>query len=94
LLRWQNPDGCTAIKYILIKYLSRQVNPPEVEAVEDWLNDTKNMNTSHQWLLEWETIIPQFVPDQQLAMTRLLSRIYDNELKGKDSIRNDSQRKL
>ena len=63
------------LKNILFEYLSGRANPLERQLIEDWIQKDENGETFHQWLLEWETRSPQFVPNQDQAMTRLMSRI-------------------
>lgn len=69
------------LKHILFEYLSGRANPLERQLAEDWLKDAENTDTFHQWLYEWETRSPQFIPDQEQAMMRLLSRINNEEPK-------------
>ncbi|MBE9460703.1 FecR family protein [Dyadobacter subterraneus] len=69
-----------SLKHILFEYLSGRANPLERQLAEDWLKNTENTEVFHQWLLEWETRSPQFIPDQEKAMNRLLERInQDNQ---------------
>jgi len=63
------------LKNILFEYLSGRANPLERQLIEDWIQKDENGETFHQWLLEWETRSPQFIPNQDQAMTRLMSRI-------------------
>jgi len=66
------------LKNVLFEYLSGRANPLERQLIEDWIQKDENAETFHQWLLEWETRSPQFIPNQDQAMTRLMGRI-DNE---------------
>ncbi len=50
-----------SLKYILFEYLSGRANPLERQLAEDWLKNTENTETFHQWLLEWEIRSPQFI---------------------------------
>lgn len=68
-----------SLKYILFEYLSGRANPLERQLAEDWLKNTENTETFHQWLLEWEIRSPQFLPDQEMAMSRLFDRINQND---------------
>jgi len=68
------------LKNILFEYLSGRANPLERQLVEDWIQKEENADTFHQWLFEWETRAPQFVPDHDQAMIRLLSRINNETL--------------
>ncbi|MCF0058148.1 FecR family protein [Dyadobacter sp. CY356] len=67
------------LKYIVFEYLSGRANPLERQLAEDWLKKTENSETFHQWLLEWETRSPQFIPDQEKAMSRLFDRINQDD---------------
>lgn len=62
-------------KYTLFEYLAGRANPLERQAVEDWIVRKQNTETFHQWLLEYETKCPQFVPDQDAALENLLHRL-------------------
>jgi ferric-dicitrate binding protein FerR (iron transport regulator) len=64
------------IKNVLFEYLSGRANPLERQLVEDWLKSEENTETFHQWLLEWENRSPQFIPDQEQAMIRLMETGY------------------
>ncbi|WP_254563015.1 FecR family protein [Dyadobacter diqingensis] len=79
------------LKHILFEYLSGRANPLERQLAEDWLKDAENTDTFHQWLYEWETRSPQFIPDQEQAMMRLLSRINNEEPKPEADINEDDQ---
>ena len=63
------------LKNVLFEYLSGRANPLERQLIEDWIHKDENVETFHQWLLEWETRSPQFIPDQDQAMLRLMNRI-------------------
>lgn len=62
-------------KYTLFEYLSGRANPLERQLVEDWIVQQQNAETFHQWLLEYETKCPQFMPDQDTALEGLLRRL-------------------
>ncbi|CAG5005574.1 hypothetical protein DYBT9275_03608 [Dyadobacter sp. CECT 9275] len=64
-------------KHTLFEYLSGRANPLEKRMTEDWLRDPENKELFYQWLMEWETMAPQFVPDQEVAVKNLLERIRD-----------------
>lgn len=68
-----------SFKYILFEYLSGRANPIERQLAEDWLKNTENTEMFHQWVLEWEVRSPQFIPDQEKAMSRLFDRINQND---------------
>ena len=79
------------LKHILFEYLSGRANPLERQLAEDWLKDAENRDTFHQWLFEWETRSPQFVPDQDQAMARLLSRINNEKQEPEEDSNEDNQ---
>lgn len=62
-------------KYTLFEYLAGRANPLERQLVEDWILDKNNTELFSQWLLEYETKCPQFIPDEEAAIQSLLSRI-------------------
>lgn len=62
-------------KYTLFEYLGGRANPLERQLVEDWIAQQQNTETFHQWLLEYETKCPQFMPDQDAALEGLLRRL-------------------
>ncbi|MCF2488155.1 FecR family protein [Dyadobacter sp. CY347] len=62
-------------KYTLFEYLAGRANPLERQLVEDWIRDKDNTETFSQWLMEYETKSPQFVPDQDAAIKSLLHRL-------------------
>ena len=63
------------IKNVVFEYLSGRANPLERQLVEDWLKKEENIDTFHQWLFEWEIRSPQFIPDQEQAMARLMEKV-------------------
>ncbi|MCE7065480.1 FecR family protein [Dyadobacter sp. CY326] len=62
-------------KYTLFEYLAGRANPLERQQVEDWILDKENTELFNQWILEYETKCPQFIPDQDAAIQMLLHRI-------------------
>jgi transmembrane sensor len=77
------------IKNVLFEYLSGRANPLERQLVEDWLKSEENTETFHQWLLEWESRSPQFIPDQEQAMIRLMERVNQKGQEAGESEEND-----
>lgn len=65
-------------KHTLFEYLAGRTNPLERQLVEDWIAQQQNAETFHQWLLEYETKCPQFVPDRDAALDNLLRRLDSN----------------
>lgn len=63
------------LKNVLFEYLSGRANPLERQLIEDWINKDENAETFHQWLLEWEIRSPQYIPDQDPALAKLMHRI-------------------
>lgn len=69
-------------KYALFEYLSGRANPLEKQLIEDWITASENTETFYEWLLEYETQCPQFLPDQETAVKSLFQRIdSDNFIK-------------
>ncbi|MCF0074615.1 FecR domain-containing protein [Dyadobacter sp. CY261] len=65
----------TISKYTFFEYLAGRANPLERQLVEDWIVQKQNADLFHQWLLEYETKCPQFIPDQDTALENLLLRL-------------------
>ncbi|GAB3166532.1 FecR family protein [Telluribacter humicola] len=68
-------------KHILFGYLSGRATPLEKQAVDEWLKQEVNGEQFHHWLLEWELLQPQYVPDSEAAFSALLQRIDEQEEK-------------
>ncbi len=62
-------------KYTLFEYLAGRANPLERQLVEDWIRNQENAEMFSQWLMEYETKSPQFIPDQDAAIKFLLHRL-------------------
>jgi len=62
-------------KYALFEYLSGRANPLEKQLIEDWITANENTETFYEWLLDYETQCPQFIPDQEAAVKSLVQRI-------------------
>jgi len=65
----------TISKYTLFEYLSGRSNPLEKQLVMDWISDSENTEIFYEWLLEYETQFPQFIPDQDKAIQSLLDKV-------------------
>jgi transmembrane sensor len=65
----------TISKYTLFEYLSGRSNPLEKQLVMEWIAKQENSETFYEWLLEYETQFPQFVPDQEKAIQSLLEKV-------------------
>ncbi|WP_229254185.1 hypothetical protein [Dyadobacter sp. NIV53] len=59
-------------KYVLFEYLSGRSNPLERQLAEEWIRREENSDTFYQWVLEYETRSPQFIPNQDNAIELLL----------------------
>lgn len=62
-------------KYTFFEYLSGRSNPLEKQLVMEWISKPENTETFYEWLLQYETLSPQFLPDQEKAIDSLLQRI-------------------
>jgi len=65
-------------KYTLFEYLSGRCNPLEKQLTEEWIKKEENSEVFYEWLLEYETRSPQFIPNHELAIEELLQRIHIN----------------
>jgi transmembrane sensor len=65
----------TLSKHIVFEYLAGRTTPLENNAVEEWLKNPEHAGQFYQWLLEWETQSPQYVPDTDAAFQKLLLRL-------------------
>jgi transmembrane sensor len=77
------------IKNVVFEYLSGRANPLERQLVEDWLKREENTEIFHQWLFEWEIRSPQFIPDQEQAMARLMEKVNQKAQEPEESEEND-----
>ena len=68
----------TISKYALFEYLSGRSNPLEKQLAEEWIRQEENTDLFYQWLLEFETRSPQYVPDQENAVAQLMQRVEAN----------------
>jgi len=62
-------------KYALFEYLAGRANPLERKLTEEWLKNPVNHESFYAWLMEWEARSPQFMPDQDRAISHLLERV-------------------
>jgi transmembrane sensor len=65
-------------KYTIFEYLSGRSNPLEKRFVMEWISRPENTETFYEWLLQYETLSPQFLPDQEKAIESLLQRIHEH----------------
>lgn len=62
-------------KHIIFNYLAGRATPLENQRVDEWLNYAENTEQFHRWLMEWEQLSPQYVPDTDAAFARLTRRL-------------------
>ncbi|TDE14636.1 FecR family protein [Dyadobacter psychrotolerans] len=62
-------------KHIVFSYFSGDSTALQKKLIEDWLTDIRNVEVYFEWLEEWETMQPQFLPDTSLALNRMDERI-------------------
>lgn len=74
-------------KYTLFEYLSGRSNPLEKQLVMDWISEPENSEMFYDWLLEYESQSPQFVPDQERAMESLLEKVHSDEQTETDDLK-------
>ena len=65
-------------KYTLFEYLSGRCNPLERQLAEEWIKREENTEIFYQWLFEYETRSPQYIPEQENAVDELLKRVHAN----------------
>ena len=67
-------------KNILFAFFAGSATSLQKRLVRDWLAQEQNLEQFYQWLEEWETEHPQFIPDAeealQLYLLRMKSRQY------------------
>jgi transmembrane sensor len=64
-------------KNIVFAYFSGCATPLQKKVIEEWLREEANREQFFQWLEEWETEHPQFIPDTERALQRYVSRMND-----------------
>lgn len=67
-------------KNIIFIYLSGRATSMQKKMIEEWLHHEKNQEQFYEWVEEWETEHPQFIPDTKKALDNFLLRISDNDL--------------
>lgn len=75
-------------KYVLFEYLSGRSNPLERQLAEEWIKKEENSDIFYEWVLEYETRSPQFIPDKENAIEFLMQRIHTDidEVSNKNGI--------
>jgi hypothetical protein len=63
---------------MLRKFINRTSSPLENELVNAWLNVGANKDIFYQHMLEWERDNLSFIPEENLALEKLLKRIDSN----------------
>lgn len=76
-------------KYALFEYLSGRANPLERQLTEKWIKREENSEIFYQWLMEYETRSPQFLPDHDYAIDKLLQRLHTNISSSDEENEND-----
>jgi transmembrane sensor len=66
-------------KNIIFSFFSGSATPLQKKLIEQWLQEKKNLEQYYQWLEEWETEHPQFIPDVEKGLQQYLSRIEKGE---------------
>ena len=49
------------------------------EKCNNWLENEKNRNLYYEWLAEWESEFPQYVPDVENKLDEYLSKIQNDK---------------
>lgn len=62
-------------KKIIFSFFSGCATPLQKKLIAKWLQEKKNLEQYYQWLEEWETEHPQFIPDNENALRQYLYRI-------------------
>jgi transmembrane sensor len=76
----------TISKYTLFEYLAGRANPLERKFIEEWLQNPANHECFYQWLMEWESRSPQFLPEHETALKSLLERLETDQYTGEGDI--------
>ncbi len=79
-------------KNILYTYFSGNATALQSKMIEDWLQDKNNTEQFYQWLQDWETEHPQFIPDQDKALQLYLARLENNVSETKPFTNQTSER--
>lgn len=62
-------------KEVIFQYFSGQSTTLQKRLIERWLEQTEHVELYYEWLEEWETIHPQYVPDLDRAFAAFNGRI-------------------
>lgn len=66
-------------KNIIFTFFSGNATPLQKKLIEQWLHEKENLEQYYQWLEEWETQHPQFIPNTENALQQYVSRIEKGE---------------
>lgn len=66
-------------KNIIFSFFSGDATPLQKKMIEQWLQEENNVELYYQWLEEWETEHPQFIPDTENALQTYMTRIEKGE---------------
>ncbi|MDP4580753.1 MAG: FecR domain-containing protein [Saprospiraceae bacterium] len=62
-------------KSILFEYFNGNSSVLQKRMIENWLEKGQNSNLYYEWLAEWESEYPQYVPDVENKIDEYLSKI-------------------
>ncbi|MFN6080891.1 MAG: FecR family protein [Bacteroidota bacterium] len=66
-------------KSILFEYFTGNSSVLQKRMIENWLENEKNRNLYYEWLAEWESEFPQYVPDVENKLDEYLSKIQNDK---------------
>ncbi len=64
----------TMIKNISFQHFEGTATPLQKKMMEQWLTEGENIELYYQWLNEWENLHPQFIPDNEKALKRIIQK--------------------
>lgn len=67
-------------KNIIFMYLSGRATSMQKKMIEEWLQHEKSQEQFYEWLEEWETEHPQFIPDTEKALGNFLFVISNKDM--------------
>jgi ferric-dicitrate binding protein FerR (iron transport regulator) len=59
-------------KHILFENFSGRSTPIQKKSIEEWLQAPGNTELYYEWLDEWEKVNPQFFPDEEAALKKIM----------------------
>ncbi len=62
-------------KSIIFEYFTGNSSVLQKRMIENWLENVQNRNIYYEWLAEWESGFPQYVPDVENKLDEYLSKI-------------------